>query len=92
MGFLNLVVAERVKEGNQMPDIKDIAGQRFGNWTVIVLSHVYSKRAHWLCRCDCGTVSVVRGDNLRLGKSNRCLNCRAFYRHTKGDIYAGKEG
>jgi hypothetical protein len=54
---------------------KDIAGQRFGRWTVV--QHIgresASSRDHrWLCRCDCGTERSVKGSDLRAGKSASC--------------------
>lgn len=51
----------------------DIVGQRFG--MVIVLESAGSNssgRALWLCRCDCGTGKVMRGDVLRGGVSRSC--------------------
>ena len=56
---------------------KDISGQRFGRTT----AHRYfkdstTKRAKWVCICDCGTEHISYGYNLRLGvtKSCGCLN------------------
>ena len=48
-------------------------GQRFGRWTVIEKS---DKRRHeqvmWLCRCDCGTESLVHAYSLKSGRSTSC--------------------
>jgi hypothetical protein len=56
----------------------DIAGQRFGRWTVLHRSDEYRDggKAAWLCRCDCGHERVVNGASLRRGlsKSCGCLN------------------
>lgn len=54
------------------------AGTRFGQWEVI--SETIQNRFHMsqsVCRCDCGTVSVVINANLREGKSSMCPKCRA---------------
>lgn len=52
----------------------DITGQRFGRLTV--LGPIASKRngTRWLCVCDCGRKTEVRGSCLRAGtvKSCRC--------------------
>ena len=49
--------------------IKDLAGERFGRWTV--LSHV-GPRSYWLCRCDCSTERIVFSQSLRSGGSKSC--------------------
>ena len=60
----------------------DLAGQRFGNWTVIerTTDRIYfdeqrsggKPEAMWLCQCECGTVKAVSGANLRHGKTKSC--------------------
>lgn len=51
----------------------DITGQRFGRWTVLSRAkNDVRNQTMWLCRCDCGTVRVVSGVNLRSGTSNSC--------------------
>ena len=59
--------------GLTMGKFVDLTGQRFGKWTVIRRAENpnYSD-AVWLCRCDCGTVRIVRGKDLRYGKSKSC--------------------
>jgi hypothetical protein len=51
----------------------DLTGQRFGRWIVLEYadSTVYGK-GKWLCRCDCGTIRNVLGDNLKSGKTQSC--------------------
>ena len=51
----------------------DLTGQRFGRWTVLSRSE-NTKRdvTTWLCKCDCGTIRVVNGINLRSGATNSC--------------------
>ena len=62
----------------------DLTGQRFGRWTVLHRTGNYGDymldghtAPDWLCRCDCGTESVVTGNNLRMGKSTACVRCRS---------------
>lgn len=61
-----------------MPQRIDITGRRFGRWLVLRLASDYPRRnegAYWVCRCDCGSESVIRGSVLRKGRSNGCLAC-----------------
>jgi hypothetical protein len=50
----------------------DITGQRFGRWTVLRRAEKLGPVYGWLCRCDCGKQSVVRGCPLRSGKTKSC--------------------
>lgn len=50
----------------------DIAGQRFGAWTVLS----YKGDRLWICRCSCGAVRDITGYNLRSGVSLGCRACR----------------
>lgn len=54
-----------------MSEVIDITGHRFGR--LVAISYVNPKR--WLCRCDCGTETIIPGDNLRraITKSCGCL-------------------
>lgn len=56
----------------------DIAGQKFGRWTVVSRAH----GASWDCVCDCGTRRVVTGSSLKLGTSPSC-GCLSRERSTK---------
>lgn len=51
----------------------DITGARFGQWTVVE-RRGRDRRGNvfWLCRCDCGTESLVLGSNLRFDRSRSC--------------------
>ena len=56
--------------------IIDMAGQRFGRWTVLRKAGCDKRRrATWLCRCECGREKAVRGDGLLSGSSNGCKSC-----------------
>jgi len=51
----------------------DIAGQRFGRWTVIKkVGYNKYRNSIWLCRCDCGTERIVERNGLRDGTSKSC--------------------
>jgi hypothetical protein len=51
----------------------DLAGQRFGRWTVLRADpQIGLPQAKWVCRCDCGTERSVTGTRLRRGLSTAC--------------------
>lgn len=60
-----------------MPVAIDIVGRRFGRLVVLAL-HSNARRKptradrKWLCRCDCGELTVTRGVNLRSGNTKSC--------------------
>ena len=51
---------------------KNLDGRRFGYLSVVKLAHAYGGHAHWLCRCDCGKDTVVKGSHLRSGHTISC--------------------
>jgi len=52
---------------------KDMTGKKIGRWMVLEEAGKNSNKTfNWLCRCDCGTERIVRGEKLRQGKSNSC--------------------
>lgn len=51
----------------------DLSGQTFGRWIAIHQDGNNSRGgALWHCRCKCGTVRTVLGQDLRSGKSTSC--------------------
>lgn len=77
--------------------IKDITGQKFGQLTV--LKYAYTNHgAVWQCKCDCGNIVEVRGDQLRNNHTRSCgclhrshgkSNTRLYYiwKHIKDRCY-----
>ena len=55
-----------------MGQFHDLSGQRFGRWTVLRRVESTCRATLWLCRCDCGKESVVRGGHLCDGSSKSC--------------------
>ncbi len=56
-----------------MSKVIDLTGQKFNRWTVIKYHHKNKYRSHfWLCKCDCGNQTIVRGDNLKGGATKSC--------------------
>lgn len=66
------------KENREIGQIKDLTGKKFGRLTVLERDIEGSKhgRVKWFCRCDCGNIVSVIGNNL--GRNNTmscgCLN------------------
>lgn len=57
--------------GGQM--FVDLTRQRFGK--LLVLKRVQNTKqglAQWLCKCDCGNTTIVRGSSLRNGGTTSC--------------------
>ena len=63
-----------------MGKIIDLAGQYFGVLTVIQKADSKNSKAHWLCRCQCGKTTTVRGEHLRNGATKSC-GCNANIKH-----------
>lgn len=51
---------------------EDLTGQKFGKLTVIKRVENRGKEIHWLCKCDCGNETEVRGTNLKDGHTTSC--------------------
>ena len=51
----------------------DETGKKYGRLTVIRYDHTDKKQgAYWLCACDCGCTTVVKGNRLRSGATKSC--------------------
>jgi hypothetical protein len=51
----------------------DETGNRYGRLTVVCRAGSTKRHmARWLCQCDCGGVSIVRGADLRNGNTKSC--------------------
>ena len=56
-----------------MSKCENLIGKRFGHWSVFARAENNAcGSACWRCRCDCGSVSVVRAQSLKSGRSNSC--------------------
>lgn len=54
-------------------EIKNMVGAKCGRLLVLErAADTPQKQAQWLCRCDCGNTSVVRGSSLRSGRTQSC--------------------
>lgn len=59
--------------GGRKPN--DLTGYKFGRLTVIERSGTDKTHVAWLCQCDCGRRSVVRGSYLNQGLVRSCGKC-----------------
>jgi hypothetical protein len=69
--------------------IKDLTGQRFGKLTVQHrAAENSSNKAKWVCKCECGNTTAVRGDHLRRKMTKSC-GCDANVKHgfSKSRLY-----
>jgi len=57
----------------------DLVGHKFGKLTVIKRSYPNDKynHANWLCKCECGTEKIIKGDSLTRGNTKSC-GCNRF--------------
>lgn len=59
-----------------MGKFKDLSGKKINFFTVIKRTENQGKKPMWLCKCACGNIKAIRGDNLKNGtiKSCGCYN------------------
>jgi hypothetical protein len=60
-----------------MGKLTNLAGKKFGHWTVLELDpkRAADGEARWRCSCDCSTKRIVSGNSLRRGRSKSCGKC-----------------
>ena len=69
-------------------------GKRFGNLVVIkdlgMDAKHYARHRHvWLCRCDCGNIVKVLGDDLKSGNTKSCGCAHGeFHGHSDDRLYS----
>ena len=56
-----------------MSKVRDLTGQRFGRLVVIERSGSDKRgRATWLCKCDCGNITIAQSGHLTGGYTKSC--------------------
>ena len=56
-----------------MPAFIDLSGKIFGRLKVVNRAKINKRnKPAWLCKCDCGNLIEVAGNELRVGNSNSC--------------------
>lgn len=72
-----------------MGKFMDLTGLKFGRWTVIEKAEKLNNQIAWLCECECGNKRIVRGQDLRTGKSKSC-GCLKDEKTTKRNLKHGQ--
>ena len=54
------------------PPVQDILGHQFADLTAIEYAGKKDGQYYWRCRCQCGKETVVRQNNLLIGKTKSC--------------------
>lgn len=60
-------------------------GTNFGRWTVVGERQSIRQRTHHLCRCECGSESLVSSRNLLQGRSRQCVTCAKKMRNRRSE-------
>lgn len=61
----------------------DETNNRYGALTVLSLTKDKNNRTAWLCKCDCGNTTIVRGPDLRKGKRTTCGKKGCYYKQIR---------
>ena len=71
----------------------DLVGTRFGKLVVIRKDkpNPSYNGCMWLCKCDCGNLTVANGQNLKSGNTTSC-GCYGFERRRRSVTKHGKTG
>lgn len=76
--------------------IAQIIGLRFGQLTVLAYGgrRMERRKHQWLCRCDCGTLHVAVGEDLKTGKTSSCGCATRKYPEMQAflDAHRGQDG
>lgn len=52
--------------------INTMIGDTYGELTVLSHTRTHNHKAYFLCQCSCGTITEIRGNNLRQGTTTSC--------------------
>ena len=71
------VVAARLKNGSIKScgcskNYENLTNKQFGRLTVLNLHSKIGKNTKWICKCDCGTQTIVKHDHLKSGHTQSC--------------------
>ena len=66
------------------PDIMDLSGSQFGEWSVLHIDTKKGNNWYWMCRCSCGNEQSVNGSKLNTGQTSKCKSCTAKENGRKG--------
>ena len=58
--------------------MKNETGNKYGRLVVLARAEENEKTNRcikWMCRCTCGTITPINGNNLRFGRTRSCGKC-----------------
>lgn len=55
-----------------MPKALKLEGKKFNRWTVISQAEIKKPGTYWLCKCECGTIKICKGSDLKIGNTKSC--------------------
>lgn len=50
----------------------DLTGEKFHKLTVMEKAQSQNGHARWVCKCECGNITIVKGIHLRTGHTHSC--------------------
>lgn len=65
------------------PRFQDLTGRIFGRFFVLCFSGKVVNKFIWKCRCQCGNIKTIRGNDLKQGRTQSCgcLHIEKITRH-----------
>ncbi len=68
----------------------DLTGKKFGKLVALeLISRDHFGKAIWLCKCECGNMTRIRGDSLTTGNTKTCGCCPIMRYSVIGEIAIG---
>ncbi len=67
----------------------DLAGKKFGQFTVLERAPSTHRDAAWKCLCECGNIRIHDSSTLTLGKSTKCSDCHYGNNDRKASSWRG---
>ena|ERR1700724_3600028 len=72
----------------------NLIGQRFTRFLVIAFVETRKRNSYWSCRCDCGEVRTISGQDLKGGHSRSCgcLQRQLVSQRSRGNTFPVTHG
>lgn len=52
--------------------MENLSNRIFNRWKVISFAYTKDKRSYWLSKCQCGSIKIILGGNMKRGLSKSC--------------------
>lgn len=56
-------------------DVQSYIGKKFGKWLVLEIGIPKQGAQTLLCKCECGTISVLKASTLKVQSRKQCIDC-----------------